>query len=83
MRLICGLMRGIPHEYIAYNLPPDESVGRLNEAAQLIKKAWTEPKPFGWEGEHYQFRAVRLRHLPHMIDHERRRQTREQLLVSE
>ena len=70
-RLICGLMRGIPHEYIAYNLPPDESVGRLNEATQLIKKAWTEPKPFGWEGEHYQFRAVSIWPRPRQQPHPR------------
>ena len=70
-RLICGLMRGIPHEYIAYNLPPDESVGRLNEATQLIKKAWTEPRPFGWEGEHYQFRAVSIWPRPRQQPHPR------------
>jgi alkanesulfonate monooxygenase SsuD/methylene tetrahydromethanopterin reductase-like flavin-dependent oxidoreductase (luciferase family) len=26
----------------------------------LIIKAWTEPAPFGWEGEFYKFRAVSL-----------------------
>ncbi len=59
-RLIAGFMRGIPHEYVAYNVPPSESYGRMNEAIELIKKAWTEPEPFGWEGEHYQFRAVSI-----------------------
>ncbi len=59
-RLMCGFMRGIPHEYIAYNLPPSDSRSRLAEATQLIKKAWTEPDPFGWEGEHYQFRSVSI-----------------------
>ena len=59
-RLIAGFMRGIPHEYVAYNIAPDESYGRLHEAIELIKKAWAEPEPFGWEGEYYQFRAVSI-----------------------
>jgi alkanesulfonate monooxygenase SsuD/methylene tetrahydromethanopterin reductase-like flavin-dependent oxidoreductase (luciferase family) len=59
-RLIAGLMRGIPHEYVAYNIAPDDSWGRMREAVELILKAWTEPEPFGWEGEHYQFRAVSI-----------------------
>ncbi|HIF57959.1 MAG TPA: LLM class flavin-dependent oxidoreductase [Rhodospirillales bacterium] len=59
-RLMAGFLRGIPHEYIAYNVNPDESRSRLNEATQLIKKAWTEPDPFGWEGKHYQFRSVSI-----------------------
>jgi alkanesulfonate monooxygenase SsuD/methylene tetrahydromethanopterin reductase-like flavin-dependent oxidoreductase (luciferase family) len=68
-RLQCGMMRGIPHEYIAYNVPPGESLSRVNEAVKLIKKAWTEPKPFGWEGEHYQFRAVSIWPRPRQQPH--------------
>lgn len=59
-RLIAGFMRGIPHEYVAYNIPPNESWERLAEATELIVKAWTEPEPFGWEGKYYQFRAVSI-----------------------
>jgi alkanesulfonate monooxygenase SsuD/methylene tetrahydromethanopterin reductase-like flavin-dependent oxidoreductase (luciferase family) len=59
-RLIAGLMRGIPHEYIAYNIPPDQSWERQREGIALILKAWTEPEPFGWEGEHFQFRQVSI-----------------------
>lgn len=59
-RLVAGLMRGIPHEYIAYNIPPDESWSRQREAIALILRAWTEPEPFGWEGEHFQFRQVSI-----------------------
>lgn len=59
-RLMAGFMRGIPHEYVAYNVAPDESWSRMREAVQLILKAWTEPEPFGWEGEHYRFRAVSI-----------------------
>ncbi|NQV57712.1 MAG: LLM class flavin-dependent oxidoreductase [Rhodospirillales bacterium] len=59
-RLMTGFMRGIPHEYIAYGIAPGESRPRLAEATQLIRKAWTEPAPFGWEGEYYKYRAVSL-----------------------
>ena len=68
-RLQCGMMRGIPHEYIAYNVAPDESLGRVNEAIKLIKKAWTEPKPFGWEGEYYQFRSISIWPRPRQQPH--------------
>jgi hypothetical protein len=61
-RLIAGFLRGIPHEYIAYNIPPDQSRSRLREATKLILKAWTEDEPFGWEGEHYQYPAVSIYH---------------------
>ena len=47
-RLMAGLMRGIPHEYVAYNIPPDDSWSMMREATDLILKAWTETEPFGW-----------------------------------
>jgi alkanesulfonate monooxygenase SsuD/methylene tetrahydromethanopterin reductase-like flavin-dependent oxidoreductase (luciferase family) len=59
-RLIAGLLRGIPHEYVAYNIPPSQSHARLSEAIDLIVKCWTEPEPFGWEGEFYRFRAISI-----------------------
>ena len=59
-RLIAGFMRGIPHEYVAYNVPPSESFGRMLEASELIRKAWSQPQPFGWEGKYYQFRAISI-----------------------
>ena len=59
-RLIAGLMRGIPHEYIAYGIPPSESWSRQREAIELILRCWTEPEPFGWEGEHFRFRQISI-----------------------
>ena len=59
-RLVAGFIRGVPHEYIAYNINPDESRGRMREAISLIIKAWTEPEPFGWEGEYYQYPSVSI-----------------------
>ena len=68
-RLIAGFMRGIPHEYVAYNIPPDESWERLAEAYDLIIKCWTEPEPFGWEGKYYQYRAVSIWPRPYQQPH--------------
>ena len=59
-RLIAGFMRGIPHEYRAYNVNPDESLGRLDEAARLIVKCWTSDEPFRWEGRYYNFPSVSI-----------------------
>lgn len=59
-RLVAGFMRGIPHEYRAYNVNPDESRERLDEAAELIVKCWTSDEPFRWEGKHYNFPSVSI-----------------------
>ena len=59
-RIIAGLMRGAPSEYITYGVNPAESRDRFQEALQLILRAWTEPQPFGWEGRFYQFRTVSI-----------------------
>ena len=59
-RLVAGLMRGIPHEYIAYNIAPDESWSRQREGIELILRCWTEPEPFGWEGEHFHFPQISI-----------------------
>ena len=68
-RLIAGFMRGIPHEYVAYNMSPSESWERLSEATELIVKAWTEPEPFGWEGKYYKYRAVSIWPRPYQQPH--------------
>ena len=64
-------LRGIPHEYVAYNAVADQSYGRLDEALRFIKRAWTEPEPFGWEGEFYQYRAVSIWPRPVQTPHPR------------
>ncbi len=54
-------------------MPADESWPRFREAIDLIVKAWTEPEPFGWEGEFFHFRQVsiwprpRQQPLPQML----------------
>jgi alkanesulfonate monooxygenase SsuD/methylene tetrahydromethanopterin reductase-like flavin-dependent oxidoreductase (luciferase family) len=68
-RLIAGFMRGIPHEYVAYNMPPSESFSRMREGCELVRKAWSQTEPFGWEGEHYKFRAVSIWPRPRQTPH--------------
>ena len=59
-RLIAGFIRGVPQNYAAYNVEPDESRARFEEASQLIIKAWTEPDVFSWQGIYYNFPTVSL-----------------------
>jgi alkanesulfonate monooxygenase SsuD/methylene tetrahydromethanopterin reductase-like flavin-dependent oxidoreductase (luciferase family) len=59
-RLIAGLLRGAPYEYLVYNVNPAESRSRYEEAWELILRAWTETQPFGWEGEHYHYRNISI-----------------------
>ena len=59
-RLIAGLMRGTPNEYVTYNFNPSESRARFAEALEIIRRAWTEPQPFGWQGRYYQYRSISI-----------------------
>ena len=59
-RLVAGLLRGAPYEYLVYHYNPAESRARFEEAWDLITRAWTDTKPFGWEGNYYQYRNVSI-----------------------
>ncbi len=59
-RLVAGMLRGTPNEYITYNVNPRESRRRFEEALQLIRMAWTEPEPFGWQGRYWQYKTVSI-----------------------
>jgi alkanesulfonate monooxygenase SsuD/methylene tetrahydromethanopterin reductase-like flavin-dependent oxidoreductase (luciferase family) len=59
-RIIAGLMRGTPNEYVTYNVNPSESRARFAEALAIIRRAWTEPEPFGWQGRYYQYRTISI-----------------------
>ncbi len=59
-RLIAGLMRGAPYEYLVYDVNPAESRARLEEAWELIIKAWTDTSPFGWEGRYFHYSNVSI-----------------------
>ena len=59
-RIISGFVRGIGAEYFSLNIDPSTSRARFHEAHDLIVKAWTEPGPFAWDGDHYSFRYVNV-----------------------
>lgn len=57
-RLDIGLFRGTPNEYVTFGTNPGQSRAMFEEGVRLMKAAWTEPEPFGWEGVHYRYRTV-------------------------
>ncbi|HXQ49946.1 MAG TPA: LLM class flavin-dependent oxidoreductase [Stellaceae bacterium] len=59
-RVVAGMMRGTPNEYVTYNINPSESRERFAEALHLIRRAWTETEPFGWLGRYYQYRTISI-----------------------
>ena len=59
-RIIAGMLRGTPNEYVTYNINPAESRGRFEEAMRLIQMCWTETEPFGWQGRYYEYRSISI-----------------------
>jgi alkanesulfonate monooxygenase SsuD/methylene tetrahydromethanopterin reductase-like flavin-dependent oxidoreductase (luciferase family) len=57
-RLVAGMFRGLPNEYLAYGTNPHEARAMFDEAFALILRAWSEPEPFWWEGRFYRFPVV-------------------------
>ncbi|MGE0745915.1 MAG: LLM class flavin-dependent oxidoreductase [Rhodospirillales bacterium] len=68
-RFIAGFVRGIGAEYHAMGINPAESQARFLEAHELIIRAWTEPGPFAFEGEHYRFGYVNPWPRPYQQPH--------------
>ena len=68
-RLVVGLLRGTPTEYQVVGVNPAETRARTQEGIELILKAWTEPKPFGWEGCYYRYRTVSVWPRPQQTPH--------------
>jgi len=59
-RVIAGMLRGTPNEYVTYNINPSESRERFEEALKLIVMAWTQTEPFGWQGRYYEYRTISI-----------------------
>ena len=68
-RLRSGFVRGIPSEYAAYGIDPNESRGRFGEAWDLIVRAWTEPEPFDFDGEYFAYDDVYIWPRPYQDPH--------------
>ena len=59
-RVVAGMLRGTPNEYVTYGINPAETRERFAEALELIVRAWTEPQPFGWQGRYYEYRSISI-----------------------
>ena len=70
-RLVAGIVRGGGTEQFAHNANPAYNRERLEEAHDLIIKAWTTPGPFRWEGDHFQYRVVNPWAVPLQKPHPR------------
>ncbi|KIW17775.1 hypothetical protein PV08_04970 [Exophiala spinifera] len=40
-------------------LTKEQRYSRLEEYIRILKRAWSSPEPFDWEGEHYRFKGFR------------------------
>jgi len=68
-RLVTGWVRGTGRESIAHNAQPPFNWERFQEAHDFIIRAWTEPGPFRFEGEHYDYRYVNPWARPYQQPH--------------
>ena len=68
-RIIAGFVRGIGSEYHSSGVNPYFSHERFHEAHDLIIRAWTEPGPFAFDGEHFSLRYVNLWPRPYQSPH--------------
>jgi alkanesulfonate monooxygenase SsuD/methylene tetrahydromethanopterin reductase-like flavin-dependent oxidoreductase (luciferase family) len=68
-RIIAGFVRGIGSEYHSSGTNPYFSHERFHEAHDLIIRAWTEPGPFAFDGDHFSLRYVNLWPRPYQTPH--------------
>ncbi|MBM4268655.1 MAG: LLM class flavin-dependent oxidoreductase [Deltaproteobacteria bacterium] len=57
-RMISGQVIGGGPEYFSFSVNPTEARSRFAEAHEIIMRAWTQPGPFEFYGEHYKLRYV-------------------------
>jgi alkanesulfonate monooxygenase SsuD/methylene tetrahydromethanopterin reductase-like flavin-dependent oxidoreductase (luciferase family) len=69
-RLEVGFVRGVPYEVSAQNSNPMRMAERMQEAHDLIRKAWTtHDGPFNWEGRYFHHRQVNIWPRPYQQPH--------------
>src|ERR1700686_3603886 len=70
-RLVSGFVRGGGQEQLATGVNPAYNRERVEEAHNLIVRAWMVPGPFRGEGSHYQMRVVNPWAVPLQKPHPR------------
>ncbi len=68
-RIEAGFVVGGGPEYYNFAQSPADARGRFAEALSLARKAWTEPGPFRWDGQHYQYDIVNPWPVPVQTPH--------------
>jgi len=68
-RIISGFVRGVPQEYLAMGVSLAEARERLNEAWDLVIKAWTTREPFEWRGKYWSYDRVSIWPRPFQQPH--------------
>jgi alkanesulfonate monooxygenase SsuD/methylene tetrahydromethanopterin reductase-like flavin-dependent oxidoreductase (luciferase family) len=58
-RFIAGIVRGVPFEYVSYNVDPFTSRERLKESYEIIQKCLTE-EVFDYEGKYWKLTGVSI-----------------------
>ena len=60
-RVIAGFVYGSPMDSVySYGIPPAEVRSRFAEAHGLIRRAWSEPEPFAFNGKYTKLRYVNV-----------------------
>src|SRR5258705_4532814 len=54
-RIISGFVRGVPQEYLALSVPLADARSRLEEASDVVVKAWTTREPFEWRRQNFTY----------------------------
>ena len=62
-RFIGGIVRGVPQEYVSYNVDPFTSRERFAESYEILQKCLNE-ELFDYEGRFYNLKAVSIWPLP-------------------
>jgi alkanesulfonate monooxygenase SsuD/methylene tetrahydromethanopterin reductase-like flavin-dependent oxidoreductase (luciferase family) len=58
-RFIAGIVRGVPFEYVSYNVDPFTSRERMKESYEIIQKCLTE-EVFDYEGKYWNLTGVSI-----------------------
>ena len=58
-RFIAGIVRGVPFEYVSYNIDPFTSRERLKESYEIIQKCLTE-EIFDYDGKYWKLTGVSI-----------------------